>query len=397
MNMNNNQADFSLISDFKEISLERVEQELFALWSRAKPQNITDNFDLMRSCAFNLIVILPEDDNVETIIQLIGKVTTRHPARVVFITINKQSATDNLKSSITASCNTASNSSGMKVCHEIIRVQAQGKDCEQIDNVALSLSIPDIPTFLWWNSKLPDTLQEEKVFANLVNYCERLIFDSEKIVDVHYDLSCLACLMPFKDETIDEIRPTALGDLTWQRLLPWRLLLAKKFDSRNTWQSLNDITKVTIEYGTLPKTTLDLPVQVSLILGWLATSIGWKFSDNNFVSHNGFVDVDLKSKELSDSSQEVLQGITLEMPNESAFVRLVDNKTISNGFYSASYKPLDLAVAFERELNILGRNKVYEDALKMAAYFSHCRQGALKTILPILPLAPLPGSARSST
>lgn len=367
-----------LISEFKDISLDNIDQELSSLWFDTKFNNMADNEEIVRSCSFNLIVVLIEDDGVDAIFQIVSDVTMRYPARVVFITIDPKNSHNCLKGSVAAQCNRTVNH-GIKMCHEIIYIKARGKDCEQIDNAAIALLVPDLPTFLWWNCLLPDTSKDEKVFANLLNYCERLIFDSESMVAGSHDISCLACLMPFTDDVIKEISPTAIGDLTWQKLLPWRLMLAKSFDYSSKWQLLNNVNKVTIEYRGISKTTF-LPVQASLILGWLATRLGWQPSNNCFISHSGCVDIEIKETQSPDTSQNILHGITLEMERCNVFVRLLDDKSAETGIHIKGGEQRTKVVPFifpkidkciENELNVLGRNKVYEDALRMAAYIYH--------------------------
>ena len=63
---------------------------------------------------------------------------------------------------------------------------------------------------------------------------------------------------------------TAVSDLSWTRLTPWRRLIAQFFDSPSLQPYLDRLTAVDIEHDA------GSAAQALLLAGWLAARLGWR-------------------------------------------------------------------------------------------------------------------------
>ncbi len=69
---------------------------------------------------------------------------------------------------------------------------------------------------------------------------------------------------------------TAVIDLNWARLTPWRALTASLFDSREWRPYLDQIDTVSIEANNSGASIPANPIAAFLALGWLASRLGWR-------------------------------------------------------------------------------------------------------------------------
>jgi glucose-6-phosphate dehydrogenase assembly protein OpcA len=102
-------------------------------------------------------------------------------------------------------------------------------------------------------------------------------------------------------------------DLAWLRSTPWRERIAATFDPEQWRGALRQISKVVVRHRA------DSAVSGVLLLGWLASRLGWK--PGSLVAENGRhtgrakagkVEVSLRLEPLDDMSAPGLAGITVE-------------------------------------------------------------------------------------
>ena len=137
---------------------------------------------------------------------------------------------------------------------------------------ALPLCIPDLPVIVWWAG---DTQYDFGLFRDLAEASDRVIVDSSSLGDVPRGLTTLSPLVG-----PGRVSGSVLADMAWLRLLDWRKLLAQFYDAPPHPETLSAISSVSVEYVTEPE-----PGQVAglssaiLLVGWLASRLGWRQSD----------------------------------------------------------------------------------------------------------------------
>jgi glucose-6-phosphate dehydrogenase assembly protein OpcA len=139
-------------------------------------------------------------------------------------------------------------------------------------NTALPLSVSDLPIVVWW---VGDMQYDFGVFRDMTEASDRMIVDTAGLGDVQRGLTTLAPLAKSERQ-----RTGVLADMAWLRLRDWRNLIAQFYDAPPHPDALSAIGTVTVAYVADPE-----PGQVSglssamLLVGWLASRLGWRLDD----------------------------------------------------------------------------------------------------------------------
>jgi glucose-6-phosphate dehydrogenase assembly protein OpcA len=181
-----------------------------------------------------------------------------------------------------------------------------------------------------------------------------------------------ACLREIATLIEDPEMP-AIGDLQWVGLSPWRSLLADTFGVPERAGDLEKIESAEVLYAPGGKN------RVLLLIGWLASTLGWKPESANrggqnieFSGPSGRIIVDLSP----DSPDARLRRIRLYSEEYSFQVsrhrefsdvrttvmrgdELLAERTVHLGSF-------DLGVLVGEELRYRGRDEAYEGALRKA-------------------------------
>ena len=189
------------------------------------------------------------------------------------------------------------------VCSEVIELRLGGKRARVPGSIVQPLLISDLPTFCRWRG-LPPWGRPE--LEQLVEVCDRLVVDSSEwrgLPGAYTDLAAL----------FDRI---AVSDIAWGRALGWRGRLAA------LWPGIASIRRLSV---TGPK------ADALLLAGWLRSRLG--------------KDVQLTHRAAESIERVAVDGEALTPP--------------PGGTPDAS----DLLSA---ELDVFGRDPVYEDAVRAA-------------------------------
>jgi hypothetical protein len=133
-------------------------------------------------------------------------------------------------------------------------------------SIASPLLLPELPCYLYWPGT---TLIESPLFVELIEICDRLVIDSSLFADPEANLRALNAL-------IAQPRSPIVGDFAWQRLTPWRTLLAQFFDHPDALAELDQIEEVELVGRLAGKNGQSGLTANLLIAGWLASSLEWK-------------------------------------------------------------------------------------------------------------------------
>jgi glucose-6-phosphate dehydrogenase assembly protein OpcA len=123
--------------------------------------------------------------------------------------------------------------------------------------VVLPLLLPELPVFTWWEGTPPFG---EEVFDELISVTDRLIVDSAAFGDPVADLGRLA-----RAAAVLEAR---VSDCAWGRLLPWRELLAAPFGGPPLRDAVDRARWLRVD-AVEPTAGLEL-------VGWFASRLGWE-------------------------------------------------------------------------------------------------------------------------
>lgn len=316
----------------------------------------------LRASVLNLIAVADEED-AESITESVSKLANQYPSRAIVLISDPDGERD-LDIELSAFC-ALRGGGGAQVCAEQITVHASGPPAEHLESFAGPLLVPDIPVFLWY----PGTFSSDSPeFARIAPLADRVILDSSASGDPDASLRDLA-------EMVDKPEMPAIGDIQWVGLSPWRSLVAEMFSAEERARELDKISKVEILH------TPDGESWALLLLGWLASALGWEVEESNAV--DGGREVEFSGPAggitvaLSDASPDArlrrirLHGEELsfqvsrhqDLNDASATVmrngELIGERTVKLGGF-------DLGVLLGEELQYRGHDAAYEAALKTA-------------------------------
>jgi Glucose-6-phosphate dehydrogenase subunit len=208
------------------------------------------------------------------------------------------------------------------IAAEVVELKLRGRRGQVPASIVTPLLVPDLPVFVRWRGRPPFGMRE---LEELVELADRLVVDSEEWPDVPAAYGDLVALF-------DRV---ACSDIAWRRSQPWRRAIAR------LWP---DVARV----GTLR--VVGPASEAHLLAGWLRARLG-------------------KQVELDHEVAEQLQELAVD----------------GNPVPPPGPDPASASDLLSAELDELGRDQVYEDAVRQLAkglHESHIER------------TPEPGSAR---
>jgi hypothetical protein len=244
--------------------LARVDRELSAFWASPPGPGETPK---TRACTTNLVVVAATPELAERWVAIIDDVLQSVPARAVVVGLDPDGA-DGLEASTTAVC-TPGRSGGPAFCSERVTLQARGAVCARLASCVNTLCVTDVPTTLVWLGRVH---AGDLVFAPLAGDADRIVLDTAQS-SPQGSLSDLARVVRWAAAREPGKRP-GVADLAWTRLAPWQEMCARMFDEPRLRDLAAHVTGLRMVQASSPGTTL--ASEGGLVLGWLATRLGWK-------------------------------------------------------------------------------------------------------------------------
>jgi glucose-6-phosphate dehydrogenase assembly protein OpcA len=244
------------------INLETIEEQIAQLWN---PQTRGDDpiaSLATRAAVLNLIIYAPDSETADEVQTCSERLSQIHPCRVILFSRINERSPDPLVPDIFATCDADSDDPEIP-CIERIRVPVNQTLYNKLASLTQPLIIPELPAFLWWREH-PSV--SDSAFIALAQSADLTIIDSQQFDSVTYlgDLIELDTQLPAR---------SAIVDLNWQRLQPWRELTAQFFDIRSVNWALSWIREIEIDAG--KQDGSEVPVQAIMLTSWLAHCLGW--------------------------------------------------------------------------------------------------------------------------
>jgi glucose-6-phosphate dehydrogenase assembly protein OpcA len=189
-------------------------------------------------------------------IGIADEVAQQNPCRIIALFPISQSL-GQVSAEVSAYCPIQKQSSNL-VCCEYITLKGTQAELSGISGFIQSLSIGDLPKFLWWKA-LPDINQE--LFRKLAPSCNLVIVDSSTFADAATAL---------KDIHHLHQQGIKIVDLNWRRLAAWQELTAEAFDPPSRRAALKEVDRITLDYEA------GNPAQALMFLGWIASRLQWQ-------------------------------------------------------------------------------------------------------------------------
>jgi glucose-6-phosphate dehydrogenase assembly protein OpcA len=398
-----------------------IDRELRKMWSQASADTA---HPVTRARILNLVIFVDAPELGETS-DAAAELAAQHPSRTIVAAMNPGAADSRLSAEVSARC-TLSFGRRQQICSEQIVITADGRSVDEVHGLVAPLLTSDLRTFLWWRRA---GWPSGHSFEVLADHGDRILLDSARIISGSVDLQSLVSLIKKFSQKKPNALP--IGDLNWTRLGVWRTSLASLYDVPAYRENLSRLARIRITYSpsepgvqvsagpqspfapSAPATgghsavAPALPAEPLLIAGWLLSRLGWmdpqKSAQGEGEGDYAFSFRTAASGELVLSASEPVDAGTdvartansgpQRVPRTSRGVKAVSEIQFECGeatTFSVSLKDSCLetkvtiagqtqagrVVACEdkpdgqlvaEELDILGRDTVYEDAIRMAS------------------------------
>ncbi|MGB5734077.1 MAG: glucose-6-phosphate dehydrogenase assembly protein OpcA [Thiohalocapsa sp.] len=235
-----------------------IERELAAIWATIDGQQ-KDGGVVTRASMSNVMIFCDGEEQALDAADRIPRLVQHHPARVLVLAVIEDQSNDDVQAWVTAHCRRTSD--GTQLCAEHIELRFRAGSAERAASVVRSLLISDLPSALWWLSPRPPALTGP-VFDAFAPMADQIIYDSIGWSDPP---SAVRAMTRWSKNN-----RTVIFNLAWRRLKPWRRILAQTLAPTLVPGALQRIDAIELHHGphALPLTWL--------LLGWLASRLGWQ-------------------------------------------------------------------------------------------------------------------------
>jgi glucose-6-phosphate dehydrogenase assembly protein OpcA len=227
-----------------------VDRELERIWKTLAPPPSDEAPPVMQASVVNLVAVTDTAKGADSTLELLARVMSKAPCRAIVLDSEPEQDPPGVEAAVSVVCDTVND---RQICCEAIRVTARGISADTLPLTAAAFYAADLPVLVWWRTGLgrPDLIQ----FAASA---DRIVIDS-----VGYNRTEMQQAASLVGES-RRLR-TAVSDLNWARLTPYRQLFAQFFDSTDMRSKLKEIDSVAIE-ATEPAGLL--------MYGWLLSRLG---------------------------------------------------------------------------------------------------------------------------
>ncbi len=320
-----------------------------------------------RTSVLNLVAYALDPVAARRTEETIAGLPQYHPSRAIVVLAQPSDREPTIDARLLAHCHVAPGLEG-QVCFEEVALTVSGRAARHLHSVVLPLLVPDLPVFSWWSADLAD---DPHLLEDVLDASDRFIVDSSRFSDAERTLPRLASLALRRVVGV-------FSDLSWARLGPWRQLAAQFFDAPSLRPYMDSLTAVYIEHAA------GNSAQALLLAGWLASRLGWRpegREDHEYRlrATSGPIRISLGAQPPSDGIPGSLLSLRLAAGRggrEAQFSiqragepQLVTVRTEApeaslerTARLAGDSEPEMLA----QELEMSGRDRVYEEALAMA-------------------------------
>jgi glucose-6-phosphate dehydrogenase assembly protein OpcA len=232
------------------VEVSQIHRELKKLWDEGGEV-------MTRASLINFAVYSEAPGSLAQNTRIMSEVTKEHACRAIVIAAHCSAAEDAAQAWISAHCH-ISRAGGKQVCSEQLSFLLEGSFSKLLPNIVFSHLDSDLPFYLWWQGDLPNPIDPQ-----LWTWVDRLIYDSAEWQDFGAQMQLAETARAEANHRI------VLCDLNWTRLILLRLALAQFFDHADAQQQLAKLERVEIEFAPGFRST------AILLVGWLATQLGW--------------------------------------------------------------------------------------------------------------------------
>ena len=226
-----------------------------------------DGFPLARASVMNLITYAASPTLAAQAVSMVDELAMRHPSRAIII-----APATGRNFSLDAEVVLHRHPLALHgLVYERVLLRPQGGSPEGLDTLVIPLLIPHLQSFVWW---LGDPDPADPAMRSLVSISDRLVVDSS--LGRSERLAALASHFTGPPQArIGTSAPRlVLGDMAWSRLEPLRETLAGVFDEANRARYLDNVELFEVTGGTRGQRDRVTSNEL-LFAGWVCARLGY--------------------------------------------------------------------------------------------------------------------------
>jgi glucose-6-phosphate dehydrogenase assembly protein OpcA len=264
----------------KSVRPDQVEEELISFWHLAADNMRTSQNMNVRTSVLNFVICALDIESARNASALLRELSSTHIARVTLVILDTRNELPSEVATWVTLRSFPIISDVMRHPFEQVTVTLSGDAVHSATNIIQSLLKPDLPVYLWWVDDLP---QDLSIFRKLISSSSRVIIDSNDFTAPEKRIQDLSELLQHEPDS-------ALSDLNWGRITPWRELIAQFFDVAEYRPYLVNVDSIEIEHAVTPQTgetdhastsISPNPIRALLLAAWLQTRLGWQQSNDD--------------------------------------------------------------------------------------------------------------------
>jgi glucose-6-phosphate dehydrogenase assembly protein OpcA len=217
-----------------------------------------------RTNVLNLIVHTTSEAEGAQVAAAVERLGIRHPSRSIIVVAQPGAGESSIAAWVATHVHPLPGSD-RRLFFEQVTLAATGETANHLPPVIDPILISELPDFLWWLHEPPF---RSPGFSRMIDLANRLIVDSATFTTPARAMNELAELVviPYG---------VALSDFAWDRLRPWRELVAQFFDPPEYAPCLGTVERVEITYEPGGDDRASCLSAGLLALGWLCSRLGW--------------------------------------------------------------------------------------------------------------------------
>ena len=331
-----------------------------------------------RASVLNLVVHATREVHARRAAATIGELAQRHPSRAIIVHADRDRSRG-VEATLAMHFHLPAADAARQVSYEQILIRARGDSDERLASAVIPLLLPDLPVFLWWTGTPP---MDERHFDDLLAFADRFIVDSADFArpDVTLPRIARACESGHGRYGVT--------DFNWTRLTPWRDLVAGFFDVAEWRAFLPRVTGLRVGFAVDADGRDIHPSQALLLVGWLASRLGWKATEAlapseaggllfRMTGPSGPIQVRVRPRFERGLEEGDLSGLRLQAEAEGRRAEFVVKRVAGTGHALATVSvdgrivgsrtvPLPAPTVTDllgEELTIAGSDRIYEEAM----------------------------------
>jgi glucose-6-phosphate dehydrogenase assembly protein OpcA len=260
-----------LTARMRQVPGEAIERELDNDWRAANASALASNTHPgSRNSVLSLVVYTRGVEEATAVFNSVEQLAGVHPSRAIVLAAVPGPGGPAIESYIATH---QLDVGGMMSYSEEILMVAHDNAARHLPGAVLPLIVSGLPSYLWWSGE-PEWRSEQ--FEAMVDGCDRLIVDTSEMRQPERSLVALNDLVHRK------LSSCTVSDFNWTRQAPWRELIAQFFDTSTQHPFLFGIDRLSIEYAAGSENEAINTASAYLFAGWLGSRLGWRIQGGQY-------------------------------------------------------------------------------------------------------------------